>query len=356
MRIIQMLSTIAGGDAVSNDAVAFDKVIRSMGYSGGIYADSIAPNVERGVAKHVDKVGELNKSDIIMYHFSTGSKLNFKLAEFPCRKILVYHNVTPPEFFKGNDESFALVCEEGLKGARFLADKVDYCLAVSEFNKNDLINMGYKCKIDVLPIVIPMGDYKKRPSRDYMKDYGGGEKTNILFTGRIAPNKKQENVIAAFYYYRKLYNHKSRLILAGSYRANDQYYLRLVEYLTRLGIGGDVIMTGHAKFNEIIACYRTADVFLCMSEHEGFCVPIVESMMFDVPVVAYNTTAVGGTMGGSGILLDSSDPILAAACVDKLVRDKALRSNVVAGQRERLKDFEYEKIASRLRGYINDFV
>jgi glycosyltransferase involved in cell wall biosynthesis len=93
-----------------------------------------------------------------------------------------------------------------------------------------------------------------------------------------------------------------------------------------------------------------------MSEHEGFCVPIVESMMFDVPVVAYNTTAVGDTMGGSGILLDSNAPILAAACVDRVVRDKALRSSVVAGQRERLKDFEYEKIASRLRGYINDFV
>jgi glycosyltransferase involved in cell wall biosynthesis len=291
-----------------------------------------------------------------MYHFSTGSKLNFKLAEFPCRKILVYHNVTPPEFFRGNDESFAKICEDGLEGARFLADKVDYCLADSEFNKNDLINMGYKCKIDVLPIVIPKNDYMKKPSRDYMKDYGSGEKTNILFTGRIAPNKKQENVIAAFYYYRKLYNHKSRLILAGSYRANDPYYLRLVEYLTRLGIGGDVIMTGHAKFNEIIACYRTADVFLCMSEHEGFCVPVVESMMFDVPVVAYNTTAVGGTMGGSGILLDSNEPILAAACVDKVVRDKALRSSVVARQRERLKDFEYEKIASLLQNYIHDFV
>jgi glycosyltransferase involved in cell wall biosynthesis len=132
--------------------------------------------------------------------------------------------------------------------------------------------------------------------------------------------------------------------------------LRLVEYLTRLGIGGDVIMTGHIKFNEIIALYKTADVFLCMSEHEGFCVPVVEAMMFDVPVVAYDTTAVGGTMGESGILLDSNDPVFAAACIDKVVRDKALRSSVVAGQRERLKDFEYEKIASRLQSYIHAFV
>lgn len=356
MRIIQVLSTIANGDAVSNDAIAFDKVIKGMGYSTGIYAESIVSNVERGVARPLDKIGELNKSDIIMYHFSTGTKLNYDIAEYPCRKILVYHNVTPPEFFRGNDERFAGICEYGLEGARYLADKVDYCLAVSEFNRQDLINMGYKCRIDVLPIVIPMDDYKRKPSRDFMIDYGSDNRTNVLFTGRIAPNKKQENVIAAFYYYRKLYNNKARLILAGSYRAEDPYYLRLVDYVTRLGIQDDVVFTGHIKFNEIIACFKTADVFLCMSEHEGFCVPVVEAMMFQVPVVARAVAAVPETMNYKGMLLDSSDPIVAAGCIDKVITDSHLRKTLVELGNARVKDFQYEKIAEQLKRYITEFV
>ncbi len=356
MRIIQVLSTIANGDAVSNDAIAFDKVIKEMGYSTGVYAESIVSNVERGVAKPLEKIGELKESDIIMYHFSTGTKLNYDIAEFPCRKILVYHNVTPPEFFRGNDDRFADICEYGLEGAKYLADKVDYCLAVSEFNKQDLVNMGYKCRIDVLPIVIPMDDYHKKPSREFMIDYGSDNRTNVLFTGRIAPNKKQENVIAAFYYYRKLYNNKARLILAGSYRAEDPYYLRLVDYVTRLGIQDDVVFTGHIKFNDIIAAYKVADVFLCMSEHEGFCVPVVEAMMFQVPVVARAVAAVPETMNYKGMLLDSSDPIVAAGCIDKVITDSHLRKTLVELGNARVKDFQYERIAEQLKRYITEFV
>lgn len=356
MRIIQVLSTIANGDAVSNDAIAFDKVIKGMGYSTGIYAESIVSNVERGVAKPLEKIGELKKSDIIMYHFSTGTKLNYDIADYPCRKIMVYHNVTPPEYFRGNDDRFAGICEYGLEGAAYLADKVDYCLAVSEFNKKDLINKGYRCKIDVLPIVIPMEDYKKKPSRDFMIDYGSDGRTNVLFTGRIAPNKKQENVIAAFYYYRKLYNKKARLVLAGSYRAEDPYYLRLADYVTRLGIQNDVVFTGHIKFEQIIALFKTADVFLCMSEHEGFCVPVVEAMMFGLPVVARAAAAVPETMNYKGMLLESSDPIVAAGCIDRVINDASLRKHLIELGNDRVRDFQYEKIAKKLRSYITEFV
>ena len=355
MRVIQLLSTIANGDAVSNDAVALEKVIKSMGYSTGIYAESIVSNVKRGVAQPVEKIGTLDKSDVLIYHFSTGTKLNYDIARYQCRKVMIYHNVTPPEFFKGNDERFSQICEYGLEGASFLADKMDYCLAVSTFNKNDLINMGYKCKIDVLPIVIPMDDYKRKPSRHFMKDFRD-KKTNILFTGRVAPNKKHENVIAAFYYYKKLYNKNSRLILAGSYREEDRYYLRLRQYVERLGMGEDVVFTGHIKFDEILACYKLADVFLCMSEHEGFCVPIVESMMMQVPVVAYGTTAIPETMNNQGMILESSDPLVAAGCIDRVVTDNDLRKEIIRLQNERVNDFRYEAIADKFKKYLSSFI
>lgn len=355
MRIIQMLSTIAYGDAVSNDTIAMEKVIKNMGYSTRIYAESIVPPLDKKTALDIDKLKDAAPEDIIIFHLSTGSKLNFDIAKYNCRKIVVYHNITPPEYFKNNDERFTQICEYGLEGAKYLADKVDYCLAVSEFNKQDLINMGYKCDIDVLPIIIPMSDYDKKPDKGVMKEYSDGY-TNILFTGRIAPNKKHEDLIAAFYYYNRLYNKKSRLILAGSFSYNDPYYVRLTEYTKKLGLGGSVVFTGHIKFNQMIAYYKTADVFLCMSEHEGFCVPMVEAMKFNVPIIAYDKAAIADTMGHRGMILESKDPIYVAGCIDRLVTDKELREQLIEGEKERLKYFEYNNVALMFEKYLKAFI
>ena len=159
----------------------------------------------------------------------------------------------------------------------------------------------------------------------------------------------------AFYYYNKIFNPNSRLILAGSYKPEDIYYQRLLRYIEKLGIK-NVVFTGHRKFNYILGCYKSADVFLCMSEHEGFCVPLIESMMFDVPIIAYNSTAVPETLNGSGMLLDNKDPVFVAACIDRIVKDNDLRQSVINKQRARLQDFEYEKIASMFKNYLSAFI
>mgnify|MGYP000009416608 FL=1 len=355
MRIIQMLSTIAYGDAVSNDTIAMEKIIKEMGYDTKIYAESIVPPLDKKTAVSVDKLTDVHQDDIIIFHMSTGSKLNYDVAKYNCRKIVVYHNITPPEYFRNCDERFTKICEYGLEGAKYLADKVDYCLAVSEFNKQNLIDMGYKCDIDVLPIIIPMSDYDKKPDKDVIKEYSDGY-TNILFTGRVAPNKKHENLIAAFYYYNRLYNNKSRLILAGSYKENDPYYIRLTEYTKKLGLGEAIVFTGHIKFNQILAYYKTADVFLCMSEHEGFCVPLVEAMKFKVPIIAYDKTAIADTMGYKGMIIDNNNPVYVAGCIDRVVRDKELRQQLVNWQNERLQSFEYNNIAEMFKKYLRDFI
>ena len=197
MRVIQLISTIAFGDAVSNDTLALQDVIKSMGYTTRIYAESVVSPYDSKIALPVEEIGELSKDDIAIYHLSTGSQLSFDFADYKCRKIVVYHNITPPEFFEGNNQYIKGINKWGLEGAAFLKDKVDYCLADSEFNRQNLIDMGYTCPIDVLPIVIPMKDYKKKPNKWALKECSGY--TNIMFTGRIAPNKKQEDVIAAFH-------------------------------------------------------------------------------------------------------------------------------------------------------------
>jgi len=354
MQILQLIPTIAYGDAVGNDAVALKKILRKMGFVTNIYAESVVAPLDSKTAYKIDKMPKVNKDDIIIYHLSTGSELNFKFANFKCRKIAIYHNVTPPEFFEQNDEFIKGINEWGLEGVKFLSDKVEYCLADSELNKQDLIELNYKCDIDVLPIVVPFEDYKKTPNRAIVKKYDD-KYTNIIFTGRIAPNKKHEDVITAFYYYKKYWNDKARLILVGSYKETDLYYMRLKKYVEEIGVE-DVIFTGHIKFDEILAFYKVANVFLCMSEHEGFCVPLVEAMMFQVPIIAYNSTAIPSTLGGSGFMIDDKEPIFVAKCIDKVVSDKKLQDNLITKQNERLEDFKYEHIAEQFKNYINAFI
>ena len=214
--------------------------------------------------------------------------------------------------------------------------------------------MGYTCPIDVRPILIKFDDYKQAPDKALMKKYSDGKK-NLIFVGRIAPNKKQENVIRAFYQYRRL-NPDSRLILVGSYNGMENYYQRLVKYAAALGIADDVIFTGHIKFSEILAWYTIADAFVCMSEHEGFCVPLAEAMFFDVPIIAYDTSAISDTLGRSGVLLDDNDPVFAARVIDRVLSDNELREHILSGQRRRLEDFSYNRIRDIFEKQIKSFI
>lgn len=354
MKVYQLVPTLSYGDAVGNDTLALKDALIELGYKTEIYAEGIDARLPKGTAKYFNTMPKLDKDDVVIYHLAIGTDLNRKFAELGCRKIVIYHNVTPPHFFEPYSRNSAKLCEEGLKGARELAGHVDYCLADSAFNKSDLINMGYKCPIDVLPILIPFDDYKKEPDQEVIKKYKDGY-TNILFTGRVAPNKKLEDVAKAFHFYKKYYNPKSRLIFVGSFDENDRYYQKLMSFIKSLGTE-DIIFPGHIKFNAILAYYSVADVFLCQSEHEGFCVPLVEAMCFDVPIIAYDKAAIKWTLGGSGILLEKKDFVETAGVIDRLVRDEDLRKKVLETQHERLADFDHGVIKNQFAKYLKDFI
>lgn len=354
MRVVQLLPTLSFGDAIGNDTIALKGVISEMGYSTDIYAENIDKRLPEGIAQKADKLRDLKKDDVLIYHKSTGTDLTFKIENYKCRRIMVYHNITPPEFFRPYSTAATQLTEHGYKGVEYLRDKIDYVLAVSAYNRSELVKMGYTCPMDIRPILIKFDDYKQTPDEATIKKYSDGKK-NLVFVGRIAPNKKQENVIRAFYCYKKL-NPESRLILVGSSTGMENYYERLVKYANALGIGDDVIFPGHIKFSEILAYYRLADAFVCMSEHEGFCVPLVEAMFFDVPVIAYDTSAISDTLGGSGVLLDNNDPVFAAAVIDRVLTDDKLRESIIEGQRRRLEDFSYERIRATFEKELTDFI
>lgn len=356
MRIAQLLPTLSYGDAVGNDTRAIKELLIELGYETQIYAENIDSRLPKGTAEFIAKMPKLGNNDVIIYHGSTGTDLNEKLPKCGGRKLMIYHNVTPPHFFELYSQDAKDLTEYGLSGIRGLAKKLEYCIADSEFNKQDLLRMGYTCPIDVCPILIPFSDYEKRPSEKILEQYKGDGYTNLLFVGRIAPNKCQEDVLRAFCCYQKCYNTKSRLVLAGSWDGMESYYNRLYAYAQMLGIADHVIFTGHIKFDEILAWYHLADVFVCMSEHEGFCVPLVEAMFFNIPIVAYSSTAIPDTLGGSGVLLETKEPDKAAWEIYRLVVDRQKRENVLRVQRKRLQDFSHDSVRKILVEQMTKFI
>lgn len=354
MKIVQVLPCLAYGDAIGNDVLALYDALRECGYETQIYAEAIDDRLPSGTAKTMNDFPLLSERDILIYHLAIGWKYLHIIEKQICKKIAIYHNVTPPEFYRDYNRDAYVACKEGLKEVEYLKDKFDYCLADSEFNKQDLLKMGYKCKVDVLPILIAFDDYKKEPARSIVEKYDD-EYVNIIFVGRVVPNKRHENIIKTFYYYKKYYNSKARLFLVGSYNEKELYYKRLKEYVEKLGVE-DVLFPGHIKFNEMLAYYKIANVFVCMSEHEGFCVPLVEAMVFDIPIVAFDSCAIKYTLGAGGFLLKNNNPLEAAGVVDRVVKSKALQKQLIENQRKRLKDFSREKIKQQFVEYLQHFI
>jgi glycosyltransferase involved in cell wall biosynthesis len=160
-------------------------------------------------------------------------------------------------------------------------------------------------------------------------------RTNVLFVGRIAPNKKQDDLVRAFQYY-LVHDHSARLILVGALEDNDPYAAMLKKQINGAGLGKSVIMTGSVSDSQLAAYYRTATLLWSMSEHEGFCVPLVEAMWFDVPVLAFRSTAVPETLGSAAMLFAAKGELREIAGVAHLlVIDTELRQKIIAAQRKR---------------------
>lgn len=354
-RVIQLLPALSYGDGVGNDTLAIDRLLKREGYDTHIYAEYIDERIDKEIASCISQMPEVREEDYIIYHLASGSKVNDLLKTFKGKKMIVYHNVTPPEFFAPYNQQSELNCKAGQRAVRDLSDVADYCLAVSDYNKQDLLNCGYRSEMAVVPILIPFSDYEKKPAKSVLRKYKKSGYTNVLFTGRIVPNKTQEDVIYAFYHYQKYYNPKSRLFLVGSYNGMEIYYNRLQEFVARLGVQ-NVIFTGHIKFDEILAYYKLADLFLCMSEHEGFCIPLIEAMFFDVPIIAYQSSGVVGTMDGCGIPIYERNPLEIAGVMNYVQTHPELRKTILENQRTRLQRFDNQKVEKEFLSHLDRFV
>jgi glycosyltransferase involved in cell wall biosynthesis len=341
-KIHQVLATLGYGDAIGHEVLGIRRVLRAAGFESDIFVQTADPRLEDQTRDYHDLIQESDPSNILIHHFSIGSRASRITYALPDRQILVYHNITPPEFFVDVHEQLVEQCFKGRRELSIYPARVDLALGDSEFNRQELEALGFT-PTGVLPVV-PDFSHLDLPSNDLIAQEFDDDWTNILFVGRIIPNKRIEDVIRYFHAYQRHFNTRSRLLLVGSYGGFDKYLAMLHQLAARLGVT-QVHFSGHVSNAELSAYYDVADLFLCASAHEGFCVPIVESFYKQIPVAAYAASAVPATMDGAGVLYTSQEPLEVAGLMDAVLEDTQLGERIVQKQLEaldrlRAKDFD----------------
>ena len=352
MRAIhQLIAGYANGDAISNEVRVMRDLFRSWGYDSHIYSEKrrILPELRgdaRDLREHID---DFRAEDIVLLHLSIGSDVNDIFPTLKGRKAILYHNITPPEYFRGLQEQTAHFLARGRQQVAALAGSAEVVMADSRFNADELEAVGYK-NPQVLPLMLDFSMLRGKADRRILRQYRDGM-VNILFVGRCVPNKKIEDLLNAFYYFQRYVQPASRLIHVGSYAGMEQYHALLLTRARELQLK-NVDLVGSVRQDELNAYYDSARVFLCMSEHEGFCIPLLEAMTHDVPVVAYAAGAVPETMDGAGVLFTEKRFDLIAEVMGRVAEDESLRSSILQGQRDRLARYEQQDIGAMLRSYL----
>ena len=329
MRIHQLLAALSYGDAIGNEALAIQQKLRGAGHESDIFAELVHPRVAH-LARPLWEYREASSPDTVcIFHFSIGSAAGRLIHGAPDRLVVVYHNITPAHFFLGFHPHLAGLCHHGRRELRAFAPRTELALGDSEYNRRELDEAGF-VRTGVLPIVLDLTRYDRPPSPVVRQLYDDG-RTNVLFVGRVIPNKRIDDLVRSFAAFQKWVQPKSRLLLVGDYRGFDRYFDRLNELVRELRVD-EVVFTGQVDDDELYAYYRVADAFLCLSEHEGFCVPLQEAMHFGIPVIAYETGAVRETLHGGGLLLQDKSPELVAELLDRVTHGGDLRRAVLASQ------------------------
>jgi glycosyltransferase involved in cell wall biosynthesis len=344
----QLVAGFNRGDAISNEALVMRRLFRNWGFDSNIYCEQkrVLPEL-RGEVRDLNELSaSCSDQDTALLHLSIGSCANEVFTTLRGRKVILYHNITPPEYFRWVQPSTAHSLVLGREQAARLAGVADVNLACSLYNAGELRQWGYSDP-RVLPLMLDFSALDSVPDRGTIRRFSDG-KVNILFVGRCAPNKKIEDVLAAFALFQKAVEPDSRLILAGSFAGTERYQRLLISMARDLRLQ-EVVFTGAIRQSELNACYRCARVFLCMSEHEGFCIPLIEAMIHRVPVLACAAAAVPETMAGAGVLFFERHFEPVAEMMGRLARDESLRRGVLVRQDERIKAFKGRNLDDELR-------
>jgi len=350
MRVDQLIPAYHRGDAIGDTATHMKQYFLSQGFESQIYCLTRDDGLENE-SELFDNFKAPSARDVSFFHFALPSLLTPAFIKLKCKKVILYHNITPEKYFIDYSREMARLCRLGRNELRSLTPYVDLALADSEFNRRELLEFGFK-KTAVFPLFI---DYKKyeKPFSRFMFDLFDDDRTNILFIGRIVPNKAIEDLIKTAFYYKKYISPLVRLIITGKTSSLPKYYEGLIRMADEFYLKPEEIcFTGHISDEEMFALYRVSDVFLSLSEHEGFGLPFIESLIFELPIIAYNCTAVPDTLGDSGILINHKRVDYVGELVHLVARDKKFKAAVIAGQKRQLNKYRRQDLKTFLLNNI----
>lgn len=351
MKVHQFATSLTYGDAISDEMLEIRRVLREKGIESEIFVRFYDPRLANLARDFREYPAFSSPENVIIFHFSIGSPVSRMFFRVPDKKIMIYHNITPYHYFLDYHRLLARECYKGRLELKMFVDKVDLALGDSEYNRQELEKVGYR-RTGVLPILMDFSKFDG-PGDPVVERLFSSGKTTLLFVGRVIPNKKFEDVIKVFYFYKKYFNPSSQLLLVGDYRGMERYLAALYSLIDKLEVK-DVFFPGHVDFSELLTYFRLSDFYLSMSEHEGFGVPLLESFYLGLPVLAFPGGAVEETMNGGGVLLRNKDYLKIAALIDHLEENEQLRKKIIADQQQALTKYKRENVAQILLQHISE--
>ena len=346
MKIHQWVPAAHRGDAIGDSARAVRDMLRAMGHDSDLFALTIDDDMRAEARPFGDAAAR--DGDITIFHFALPSPMTEAFATLRGAKVLQYHNITPASFFAAYDPALFRLAALGRRELATLAGRVDLALGDSEFNRQELEALGFS-PTAVMPIAVNTGRITGAPPRPALERILADGLINVLFVGRIVPNKRIEDHIRLAEVYKRYVDSYYRFIFVGRYDGLPRYYAQIRALITQYEMLPDRFwFTGPVPDEDLAAFYRWSDAYVSLSEHEGFCVPLVEAMAADVPIVAYAAGAVPETLGGAGLLFSPKDLEVAAELLGSVVYDRDVRTGVLDGQRRRLQDFAPARIERQL--------
>jgi glycosyltransferase involved in cell wall biosynthesis len=343
----QFVPALLPRDATGDHTLALQEAFRAQGWRSDIFVEAAHDELQSEATYFEEYTRRSRPGDILVYQASTGSPVAEYLLGRPETLVLDYHNITPASFYAPWEPHTAEKVTEARRQVAALAPRAALGVAHSQFSAAELASFGCPSTV-VVPILVSVGQWSQSPDPETAAAFAaradGG--TVVLFVGRLSPNKAQHELVQALWLYRRWYDPMARLLLVGP-AISGGYADAVVDLAAELGLAGAVVHGEHLTSAELAAWYGAADVFVCLSDHEGFCIPLLEAMQFDLPIVAYAAGAVPETVGPAGVLLEVKRPSVVAAAIDRVRSDAGLAGSLVALGRRRLSDFEADRTRNR---------
>jgi glycosyltransferase involved in cell wall biosynthesis len=352
MIVNQWVPAAHKGDAIGDSARRVRDRLRARGHQSDIFALTIDDDLRSTIRPFAE--ADARRADVTVFHFALPSPMTEAFARVPGLRVLQYHNITPAHFWAGYSAALFRLASLGRRELQSLAGRVDLALGDSEFNRRELEGLGFP-RTGVMPIAVDLDRITNAPRRPALEELLDDELTNILFVGRIVPNKKIEDHVRLAEHYKRYVDAECRFIFVGRYDGVPRYYARVRALIQRYRMLPDrFIFTGPVPDDDLATYYRMADAYVSLSEHEGFCVPLLEAMAADVPVLAYRCTAIPDTLGGAGVEFFPKDLEVASELLGSLVFDEHIRARVIEGQRRRVMEFGDDRTDRELDHWLGE--